>query len=157
MSDIQEAEDIHVHDIVEIWKDFMDFHRDIDELFTRREGGHVNFERHVRELMASEDAVVLVAKEGELVVGYSIAQVNAYPPIFTRERYGFISDVAVRAGHRRRGLGTSLVESMLEWLKARGLSRIELRVAAKNRVGNQFWKKLGFNDYVQILYLDIER
>lgn len=148
------AEPSHVPEIVEIWKEFMDYHRTIDAYFSRRDDGHVNFEKFVRELIESDDNLVLVGLCEDQIAGYSIAQISTHPPVFEDERFGLISDLAVKEGHRRKGIGEAMLARMLEWFESHNLDRIELRVVAKNKVGYSFWEKHGFKDYVHILYLE---
>jgi ribosomal protein S18 acetylase RimI-like enzyme len=138
---------------LEVWKEFMDYHKNLDSLFTRRENGHLNFEKYIRELIKSNDAHVLVALDKEDVVGYSISLIQFYPPVFKREIYGLINDLAVKETHRRRGFGEKLLLKMFEWFKSHGIDRIELRVSFRNEIGYSFWKKHGFKDYQHVLYL----
>ncbi|MFX1345536.1 MAG: GNAT family N-acetyltransferase [Promethearchaeota archaeon] len=131
----------------------MDYHKNLDSLFTRREDGHSNFERYIRELMKSNNAQVLVALDKKDVVGYSISLIQFYPPVFKRSVYGLINDLAVKETHRRKGLGEQMLLKMFQWFTSHGLDRIELRVSVRNKIGYSFWKKHGFKDYQHILYL----
>jgi ribosomal protein S18 acetylase RimI-like enzyme len=152
--EIAPAADRHIPEIVEIWKEFIDYHRGIDPFFTRREDGHVNFERFVRGLIGSDDSQVLVAMDDGSVVAYSIARIGEYPPAYTREVHGLICDMAVKSGYRRQGIGERMLKQMLAWFESRNLKRIELHVVARNTTGYSFWKKHGFKDYMHILYVD---
>jgi hypothetical protein len=58
---IMPAAESHIPEIVEIWKEFMDYHSDIDPYFARNEEGHSKFEEWLKELMKSDTALVLVA------------------------------------------------------------------------------------------------
>jgi ribosomal protein S18 acetylase RimI-like enzyme len=148
------AKNSDVPEIAEIWKEFMDFHKDIDPYFTRSEDGHSNFGKYVEDLIKAEDSQVLVALEQGRVVAYSIAQIAKPPPVFEHQTYGFISDVAVKSNYRRKGIGERLLVKIYEWFESNKISRIELRVAAKNEIGYSFWKKHGFRDFVHVLYLN---
>ncbi len=144
----------HVPEIVEIWKEFMDFHKGVDPFFSRSENGHSNFEKFVESQIKSDDAQVLVALRGGRVVGYSISQISEYPPVFEHEKYGSICDLAVKANCRRKGIGELILSEILQWFESRNMERIELRVAAKNRIGYSFWKKHGFEEHMHVLYLN---
>ncbi len=123
-------------------------------MFTRRENGHLNFEKYVKELIKSNQAQVLVALDKEEVVGYSISYIQFYPPVFKQRVYGLINDLAIKETHRRKGLGEQMLFKMFQWFKSHGLERIELRVSVRNKIGYSFWKKHGFKDYQHILYLE---
>lgn len=148
------AADSHVAEIVELWKEFMDFHKEIDPFYTRREDAHKNFESLVRSFVESEDSQVLVALDGVVVVAYSIGQIEKYPPVFHLKEHGFILDMAVKASHRRRGIGELLLTKMFDWFDSKSLDRIELQFVHGNKIGSSFWRKHGFRDGRHILFLD---
>lgn len=150
--DIIEATDSHVPGIVEVWKELMDFHRNIDPFFTRNENAHIYFKTYVAEHIQSDDAYVLVCVDNGEVVGFAISFIHAYPPIFLEKTCGFISDIAVTSGYRRKGIGSALLEKIFTWFASRGITRVELRVASQNQIGYAFWKKHGFTDYMHVLY-----
>ncbi|UCD95411.1 MAG: GNAT family N-acetyltransferase [Candidatus Zixiibacteriota bacterium] len=152
--EIISATESHVPGIVRLWVELSDYHRDIDPFFTRREGGDLEYERHLRELMKSEDHQILVAVEDDDVVGFSLSMIAKHPPAFQSERYGLICDLTVKSGYQRRGIGGRLLERILEWFDAGGIDRIELYVAARNRTGYSFWEKHGFRDYMHTLCLN---
>jgi ribosomal protein S18 acetylase RimI-like enzyme len=151
------ARDSHVPGMVALWKEFMDFHKNIDPRFPVREDAHIGFEKHLRGLMATEDTLALVALDESRVAGFSVSQVDRYAPIWVeREMYGFIDTMAVSSGHRRQGIGEQMLARILEWFESRGIDRVELSVSARNEVGYSFWRKHGFRDFMHRLYLQRE-
>lgn len=62
-----------------------------------------------------------------------------------------IADLGVRPEHRRRGAGRALAEQALGWARSRGAERVEVRVAARNREGQAFWRALGYEGFVDVL------
>ncbi len=59
-------------------------------------------------------------------------------------RWGIIEECYVDPSFRRRGIGSRLVYSALEWFQSKQINRIELSLIAKNKEGETFWKKFGF-------------
>jgi len=152
--EIAVAQDAHVPGIVEVWKEFMDFHKDIDPRFPVRENAYIGFEKHLRGLIVAEDTLVLAALDESRVVGFSVAQVNKYAPIWMeRETYGFIDTMAVISDYRRKGIGEQMLARILQWFESRDIDRIELSVSARNEVGYSFWEKHGFREFLRELYL----
>lgn len=152
---IVKAEKHHIPDICKLWLEFMQFHRDIDVVFTPRDGATKSFEEeYLQRLMTMEDGLVLVAMDGEKVIGFSLSEIRN-TRVFELKKLGAIDTIAVTEGYRRRGVGEKLLSETLKWFKLRGISRVELEVAVKNRVGYSFWKKQGFNDYRHRLYKQI--
>jgi ribosomal protein S18 acetylase RimI-like enzyme len=152
---IKLAGEEHIPGVVEIWKDFMDFHQAKDPFFTRREGAEEEFSNYFREAISANDSHALVALvNGEKVIGFSISAIKNHPPIFTETKYGEIIDLAIHDDYRRRGIGEEMLKIIFEWFDAHDARRIELRVAAKNLIGYSFWEKHGFVEYLHILYLE---
>ena len=153
--EIIEATHVHVLGIVTVWKELTDFHRDIDPFFTRNKKGHTYFEKYTTEQIEADDAYVVVCLDKGEVVGFAIAFIYVYPPLFLEKTCGFISDIAVTNEYQRKGIGSTLLERVFTWFAARGIKRVELRVASQNQIGYAFWKKHGFTDYMHILYKGI--
>lgn len=147
------AKNAHIDGILEIWKEFMDFHREIDPCFTRSEDAHLNFGNHLRDVINSENNQILIAVYQGRVIAYSIAEIHERPPVFKQRTYGLISDLAVKSDYRRRGIGSQMLNKMIEWFASHSVTRIELRVVSENTVGYSFWKKHGFRDYMHCLYV----
>ncbi len=148
---IVRARDRHVGGIVDRWKELMDYHRQLDPAFTRRGDGHLRFGHFVIECMDNDLFTVLVAVDGDdRVMGYAIAKEERYPPVFERSRHGSLFDMAVDPDHQREGIGTALLGAVERWTRARGLSRLELRVSVYNPVGRAFWERHGFEDYLAV-------
>ncbi len=144
----------HIPGVVEVWKDFMDFHQAKDPFFTMREGADEAFSNFFREVISADDSHALVALDKEKVVGFSISAIKNHPPVFTETKYGEIIDLAIHDDYRRQGIGEEMLNIIFEWFDAHDARRIELRVAAKNMIGYSFWEKHGFVEYLHVLYLE---
>jgi hypothetical protein len=73
MIDIIKAEERHIPDICNLWLEFMQFSQDIDPIFKPRDGAVPFFEEeYLRPVTKSKNSLVLVALDGEKVVGYSL-------------------------------------------------------------------------------------
>jgi GNAT superfamily N-acetyltransferase len=156
MIEIVKAEEHHLLELGEVWKEFMDFHTRIDPYLIRKADGHIIFLNYARELMAKPDEnLLLVALDNGRVVGYSLSMVAKRAPVFEQQVYGLISDMAVMGSHRRKGVGEKMLAEIMKWFRSKGINRMELSVAHGNPVGGPFWKKQGFKDYPHRLYLDI--
>ena len=84
------------------------------------------------------------AKEGDRLLGAILAGHDG--------RRGYISHTAVREDAQRQGVGTALVEAVLEALQAEGIRKVALVVFARNEKGNAFWEKLGFTWRDDLVY-----
>ncbi len=61
-----------------------------------------------------------------------------------KERYGYISILAVHPKMRRRGIGSKLIEYAICRLKEKGIKDVYTRTWSTNKVGLRFYKRLGF-------------
>ena len=84
------------------------------------------------------------AKEGDRLLGAILAGHDG--------RRGYISHTAVREDAQRQGVGTALVEAVLEALQAEGIRKVALVVFARNEKCNAFWEKLGFTGRDDLVY-----
>jgi ribosomal protein S18 acetylase RimI-like enzyme len=66
-------------------------------------------------------------------------------------RHGYIHNLAVKKTHRKQGIGKSLVgRCMFELIKL-GIHRCHLYVEGDNQDGINFWKKLGWEQRVEMI------
>jgi len=112
-------------------------------------------EEQVRRLMKTEDGLVLVALDKGQVVGYSLSEINEPPKGSKRDKYGYISHMAVTASYRRRGIGEKMLDEIMKWFHSKNIDRVELGITAKNQVAYSFWEKHGFTAYLHTLYRQI--
>ena len=140
--------------IVDLWIELMDFHAERDPWFARSADGHIGFAEHLANCLDDARYVLLVAEIDGRIVGYSTAEIALRPPAFAEREHGFITDVAVTATCRRAGIGTRLAEETIRRLRERGMKTIVLSYASANEVSRAFWRKMGFQPYMERLRLD---
>ena len=83
------------------------------------------------------------------IVGFLFAERKQYPPCFVKRDHGLISDLAVTADRRRRGIGAALLAEGMAWFASQGLETVEARVLMANPISTSFWQKMGFSPYLQ--------
>ena len=159
MSDpvVREVDSADLPAVVELWKELMDYHRDLDPFFTRSENGHENFLKWVAGELEEGTGALFVAEDSGEICGYIKIGVSNYPPVFMMDKFGMISDIAVAVAHRRKGIGEALIEKAMEWFRTEGLDRIEMRVSSRNSLGLGFWEKMGFEPYLIAMFRDEPR
>ena len=89
-----------------------------------------------------------VALDGENIIGVIMSGHDG--------RRGFIHHTAVSPEHRRRGIARRLAEAALNALKGLGINKVALLVFERNKVGNEFWEKLGFTAREDVVYRNKE-
>ena len=88
----------------------------------------------------------LVTEKNGKIVGYVIGMEEE-----TKE--GLIASIAVLPNFRRKGIGTSLMEKMMEKME-----EVKVQVRKSNRAAIKFYKKLGFikKGFIENCYQDGE-
>jgi ribosomal protein S18 acetylase RimI-like enzyme len=157
MSEIKyrEATKQDIPKIIELWKEFIDFHKAKDPFFSRTKEGPENFGKFILENLHKDDAIVYVAETNGEVVAYILATIQSYPPVFEIKRYGLINDLAVTSTYRRSGIGEHLFDIAKDWFDKKGMKRVEIEVAVTNEVSTSFWRKMGLSPYKDKCYLEI--
>jgi ribosomal-protein-alanine N-acetyltransferase len=113
------------------------------------------------ELLRSSPETFLVAESDGRLVGYAMSRVEfglSLTKRFGVSRRGHIVSIAVLEDHRRRGLGTALIEETLKGMSQRGCSEAYLEVRISNNEAVQMYKKLNFvvSTQLQAYYKDME-
>lgn len=98
-------------------------------------------EDRLRTDVGSDTALVLVADE-EQIVGFSHSAWSDEE--YTDPNVGTILRLYVDPDHRRRGIGSRLLEATTTALTERGIERIEAMVLAANEPGNDFYRAADF-------------
>lgn len=139
--------------ILELWKEMMDFHAQLDPIFICAEDGPAKFYDFLITILQDENAFLFVAEDkvGIRPVGYCLGKIDPYPPVFAHKQHGSIYDLMVSDQHRRKHIGAQLFFATKEWFRDKGISRIELQVAVKNTISPIFWAKMGFEDHMKKL------
>lgn len=67
-------------------------------------------------------------------------------------RRGFIYHTAVHIAHRNQGVARALVANAMNALELEGVYKVALVVFDENKIGNEFWEKLGFSQRLDLVY-----
>jgi len=100
-------------------------------------------DRFVREAGQGNRIVLVAEAAGGTIVGFVEALVEELSDMYEADRVGSICNMWVEPSHRRRQLGQTLVERVLECLRAKGCIDVTLQVALENDPAVQFYRKLG--------------
>jgi len=90
------------------------------------------------------NAVVLVAETKGETIGYAYGEIEGYDYMSLRGPAGVLNDLIVDPAHRGRGLGRLLLDEIISRLKSRGVPRIVLSTAAKNKAAQRLFGRSGF-------------
>jgi len=96
--------------------------------------------------LADPNVALFVGEEDGVLVGAMrvlLRTANPYPNVVPRT-FGEINAMVVRETHRRRGIGSALIEAAHAWSLARGADDVELNVWEFNREAIALYERLGY-------------
>jgi [ribosomal protein S18]-alanine N-acetyltransferase len=96
----------------------------------------------VRELIAARDAVTLVARDGDRVMGFAIMSFG--------EEYAHLVLMAVRPAGQRRGIARRMTQWLIKTAVTAGVASIHLELRAQNKDGFAFYRALGFSETLRL-------
>lgn len=152
---VRVASDSDADEILRLWQELMRFHEDLDDRFDRAEGSEAAWRAYLGDLFTDAESFVFVAEAGSAIVGFISGSINEGPPVLKARRFGWVSDAHVDGDYRRQGIGERLFERAREWFCDRGIPVIQLNVSPGNPVAESFWRKMGFRDHLERLWLDL--
>ena len=90
----------------------------------------------LRHFMAQAGAECLVAVDNNIIVGFILTEEN--PPL------GHVMTLDIAESHRRKGIGTTLLQESENNLRFRGVRTMLLETALTNEAGVAFWQRHGY-------------
>jgi GNAT superfamily N-acetyltransferase len=143
----------HIPDLGDLWMEFMRFSQNIEAIHEPTDDAiPVYINEYLRPAIEAENSLVLVALDGEHVIGYSYSLIVGPFNLVKREKYGIIHDMFITTKYRRMGIAKILFNEIIKWLNSNGINRVELDVMTRNQMASSFWEKLGFIDLNRTLY-----
>jgi RimJ/RimL family protein N-acetyltransferase len=96
--------------------------------------------RYLRALKRFPHAAVFVAEESGQIVGRLSVARDQHPASFHVADLGLM----VAASHRRKRIGSRLLEAAVEWARGVGIQKLELHVFPHNEAAIQLYERFGF-------------
>ena len=135
-----------IKDIVEIWIEIIKWHTKFDDEFTLDPEGQSNFSFILKSAFNDPTQTAYVALYDNEIVGFVYGYTKEHSGFFKKRKVAHISDIAVKEGYRRKGIGTALMRRFeLDFAKENESGSITLYVHSKNQQGLDFYKKHGFD------------
>jgi ribosomal protein S18 acetylase RimI-like enzyme len=140
---IRAARPADLQQLSQIWLELMRFHEETDDRFALAEDGDARWRQLAQEILYRDDGFLLVAELTGRTVGFVLGWVARNPPIYRTSDVGFVSEIAVTAWARRKGIGRALVEAARDWFGRHGLEEFQLSTAVWNDTARRFWEAIG--------------
>lgn len=107
------------------------------------ENTNVSMLKTAMEELDPEDAIYVAEDEMDgQVVGFVRLQTQV--DYFSREKLGYIANIAVDKNYESQGIGRKLIESAEKWAREKGYGLLRLHVFVENERAQQIYKENGF-------------
>lgn len=98
--------------------------------------------------MAKKDVTTFVAEHEGRVIGYATAQISRS----ARSETGTVGYNAVDPDYQRQGVGTALLERVMEFLKDQGARVLTVVTLTVDEPACRMYERLGFKELTRIIY-----
>lgn len=99
---------------------------------------------NLKNWLERSDLIALAAFDGNTLVGGLTAYVL---PLFRKpEREAFIYDLAVKASHQRKGIGSALMQALVQHCKAQNIEYSFVPAEVEDEHAIAFYRKLGWEE-----------
>lgn len=148
--DIRPAAKTDLHAIFALYDIFFEEMAALDPAHYRPTRQDENF---LRSILESPDADVLVAANGDKVLGLALVQKQSTPPYscLVPHKYALLMDIVVSPQERGQGIGHELITAVREWARERSLDYLQLQALANNTNALQLYEREGFRPSIQTL------
>jgi ribosomal protein S18 acetylase RimI-like enzyme len=96
---------------------------------------------HLENLIQDERTYVYAAMENDQVIGFALAY--RFPSIFSSGDLAYLYDIEILPDQRRKGVGSMLLDFLLDHLKSRGVSEVWLGTATDNIAAQALFSRKG--------------
>ncbi len=148
--EIRRAKPNDLPEMVELWKQLMGFHQDLDPTYKLLPDAAERWVKYIVTKFDDDEWRVLVADANGRVVGYAVAAVQEYPPVFKNPQHGFVQEIAVREELRKQGIGRALVDAAVEWLAGQDVAETTVRIDERNPASLALFASAGFDRFVAV-------
>lgn len=99
----------------------------------------------IGELIDRDSAEVIVAVDGERIIGSGYVRIRQASDYVQPSEYAFLGFMFVDPDYRGRGVNRLVTDALLDWAKARELTEVRLQVYSENASAIRAYEKIGFS------------
>lgn len=127
---------------------------EFDPLYTVRQEAPEIVRKYVAESLDRDDIILLVADSLGKIVGVVRVEIRSrifYEPLIA----GVITDLYVLPSYRRKGVGETLISSVIKILRSRGISLVSAEFPPMNKIAVEFYTNMGFKPLMYVFFKEI--
>jgi ribosomal protein S18 acetylase RimI-like enzyme len=101
-------------------------------------------EADIKLAQSGDNADVLIGREGDSIVASVLVGHDGHR--------GWVYYVSVDPDHQRKDYGRAIMAAAEDWLRARGIEKLQLMVRGDNTPVKAFYESIGFGEQDRIVY-----
>jgi ribosomal protein S18 acetylase RimI-like enzyme len=101
---------------------------------------------------AADIALARKGTNAEVLVGRDNGAIAASAMVGHDGHRGWVYYVAVDPDHRQKGFGRAVMDAAEDWLRARGIAKLQLMVRPDNSKVQAFYESIGYDEQERIIY-----
>jgi GNAT superfamily N-acetyltransferase len=137
---IRPAQEEEINILLEFEKEIVATERPFDNTL---KDGEIHY-YDLLELVRSPESEVVVAVVNQRIVGSGHAQIKKADVYLKHTHFAKLGFMYVKPGFRGKGINQMILEALINWAKAKGISEIRLDVYDENIVAKNAYLKAGF-------------
>lgn len=157
MITVSKAKIKDVDHIIPIWRKMIRFHQNmlqehnpsLMDYFVMKDDGETISIDFLKRQIRSKNGMILIAKDGNQIIGYTNLMIKDYIPLFNIDRIGEIIALFVDEGYRGKHVSSLLFQKSKEWFHQKGIHHIMLNVFPDNQHAKEIYENWGFSCYLQ--------
>ena len=110
----------------------------------------------IRYVQDEEGCIVLVALDGDKVVGCLKGRIRNAGRHMSFREYAHLSSVCVLPEHRKKQVAKKLVNAFKAWARKKGMSHCMLYVQNNNEGAIKAWSRMGFTTNLRRMHCKLE-
>jgi len=124
-----------------------------------KEFNYAKISKSLEEYINRENNNCFIAYEDEQPIGYAVVNIRQYQNHLFQDYHCslYIQEMCVNPEYQKKGIGERIMEEIICFSEEKGISRIELSVWSNNINAKSFYKKMGFDTYLENMTLNIAR
>jgi len=112
--------------------------------------------QNIPGLIADKEKTNLLVMEMDgRLIACGFGQIRENEHIFKEPYFGYIGMVSVTNEHRGKGYGRDIIQALIAWFKTKNIQEVKLQVFTDNDGAVKAYKKLGFQDFLTFMRIEI--
>jgi len=143
--------------LVSFWREIENNPTLSGDLFSPSQENETRWRKHILSVYEEDENQILIAENDGKIVGFIKIKILVTHPLVSNIKCSLISDMYVLPEFRRKGIASTLMNRVFEYVKSKGVTHVRLNVMESNIPAYNLYEKMGFVDYSIIMMKQLER